>query len=69
MSGVAAMSRYFQAASRFVLMGLEREPVVTFSVALATASVGLALVVPPLRRSWGGEFRNLNTGRPQTTKD
>ncbi len=52
----------FRKAARGILVGWEREPVVAFSIGLSVLSLGIALVVPPIRKSMGGRVRNLNSG-------
>jgi hypothetical protein len=54
---------------RGVLIGLEQEPVVVFSIALGFVACGVALVVPPVRKSLGGQVVSYNTGDfPAPTK-
>ena len=51
--------------SRALLIGLEQEPVVVFSVAVATLGMLGVLVVPPIRRRMGLPTRHFHTGPPE----
>ena len=56
------MANMFRRGMRGVLIGLEQEPVVVFSVVLSAIALGIALVVPPMRRSMNMRIVNYDTG-------
>ena len=44
------MASLYRKASRLVLVGLEQEPIIVFSLGLSALALTLAVVVPPIRR-------------------
>ncbi len=57
--------RFGRGISRAVLVGLEQEPVVVFSLALAAVGMLAVAIVPPIRRRMGLPTRHYHTGPPE----
>ena len=56
------MASFVRRGLRGVLIGLEQEPVVVFSIALSAVALGVAIVVPPIRRSMDLPMINYDSG-------
>merc|ERR1711964_86585 len=60
--GQGLMAGFVRRGLRGVLIGLEQEPVVVFSIALSALALGVAVVVPPIRRSLDLPMINYDSG-------
>ena len=63
------MASIFRKSMRGMLIALEQEPVVAFSVGLSAFALALAVVVPPIRHSMGLKTVNYDTGAPVVVVD
>jgi hypothetical protein len=57
--------RFGRGVRRALLVGLEQEPVVVFSVALAAIGMLAVAIVPPIRKKLGLPTRHFHTGAPE----